>query len=232
MRTSPSQILLDGMVNWQPVVAIIRPHRLLARYSPASQDNSEMAYKADVFIAPNDDYNINLNYTHMNSLSGNKLYEEIFADAEYRGFKKWILGGGIQYLEYNLQVYRNEPLPFMFSVTPFVDVTYRINDKKAIRVELEYQDKKQDMGSMFFGLAEFTVAPKWSFALSNMYVFKPNYAKFENFNYPTIFTAYTKGPHRFSLAYVKQIAGINCTGGVCRYEPAFSGVRAMITSSF
>jgi hypothetical protein len=232
MRTSPSQILLDGMVNWQPVVAIIRPHRLLARYSPASQDNSEMAYKADVFIAPNDDYNINLNYTHMNTLTGNKLYEEIFADAEYRGFKKWILGAGIQYLEYNLQVYRNEPLPFMFSVTPFVDVTYRINDKKAIRVELEYQDKKQDMGSMFFGLAEFTVAPKWSFALSNMYVFKPNYAKFENFNYPTIFTAYTKGPHRFSLAYVKQIAGINCTGGVCRYEPAFSGVRAMITSSF
>jgi hypothetical protein len=234
MRTSPNLTLLEGMVNWQPVVAIIRPHRLLARYSPASQDISEMAYKTDVFIAPNDDYNINLNYTNMNTISGQKLYQEIFADVEYRGFKKWILGAGVQYLEYNLQVYRNEffPEPIMFSITPFVDATYRINDKKAIRVELEYQDKKQDMGSMFFGLLEYSIAPKWSFAVSDMYIFKPNYAKSENFNYPTIFTAYTKGPHRFSLAYVKQIAGINCTGGVCRYEPAFSGVRAMITSSF
>lgn len=232
MRTSPSQILLDGMVNWQPVVAAIRPHRLLARYAPASQDISELAYKADVMLAPNDDYNININYTHMNKISGEKLYEEIFADAEYRGFKKWILGAGVQYLGYNLQVYRNEPLPFMFSITPFVDVTYRLNDKKALRLELEYQDKKQDMGSMFFGLLEYTIAPRWSFAVSDMYIFKPNYSKYENFNYPTIFTAYTKGPHRFSLAYVKQIAGINCTGGVCRYEPAFSGVRAMITSSF
>jgi hypothetical protein len=230
MRTAPSLILLDGMVNWQPVVAIIRPHRLLARYAPASQDISEMAYKADVFIAPNDNYNINLNYTHMNTLTGNKLYEEIFADAEYRGFKKWILGGGIQYLGYNLQVYRSEPLPFMFSITPFVDVTYRLNSKQALRVEVEYQDTKQDLGSWLFALAEYTIAPSWSFAASDMYNIAPT--KGDKLHYPTVFTAYTKGAHRFTLAYVKQVAGINCTGGVCRYEPAFSGVRAMITSNF
>lgn len=230
MRTSPSQTLLDGMVNWQPVVAIIRPHRLLARYSPASQDISEMAYKTDVLIAPNDDYNINLNYTNMTTINGQKLYQEIFADAEYRGFKKWILGGGIQYLEYNLQVYRNEPLPFMFSITPFVEATYRINDQQALRLEVEYQDTKQDMGSWLFVLGEYTIAPNWSFAMSDMYNIAPT--KGEKIHYPTIFSAYTKGPHRFSLAYVKQVAGINCTGGVCRYEPAFSGVRAMITSSF
>ncbi|MCC6185769.1 MAG: hypothetical protein IT256_01310, partial [Chitinophagaceae bacterium] len=230
MRTSPSELLLNGMVNWQPVVAIIRPHRLLARYSPASQDLSELAYKADVFIAPNDDYNINLNYTHMNTLTGTKLYEEIFGDFEYRGFKKWIIGGGIQYLGYNLQVYRSEPLPFMHSITPFVDVTYRINDKQAIRVEVEYQDTKQDLGSWLYAIAEYTVAPKWSFAASDMYNIAPT--KGDKLHYPTVFTAYTTGPHRISLAYVKQVAGINCTGGVCRYEPAFSGVRAMITSSF
>lgn len=232
MRTAPSLTLLDGMVNWQPVVAIIRPHRLLARYSPASQDVSEMAYKGEIMLAPNDNFNVNLNYTNMNTLDGNKLYHEIFADAEFRGFDKWIIGGGIQYLEYNLQVYRNEPLPFMFSITPFADVTYRINDKRAIRFMFEYQDKKQDMGSMCFALLEYSIAPRWSFAVSDMYVFKPDYKKYETFHYPTVFTAYTKGPHRFTLAYVKQIAGINCTGGVCRYEPAFSGIRGSITTSF
>ncbi|MBL7713745.1 MAG: hypothetical protein JNL13_14825 [Chitinophagaceae bacterium] len=233
MRTSPSLTLLNGMVNWQPVVAIIRPHRLLARYSPASQDLSEMAYRGDVLLAPNDDYNINLNYTHTNKLNGEKLYREIFGDFEYRGFKRWILGGGIQYLEYNLGAYRTEFFvqPMMFSVTPFVEATYRIDDKHAIRTEWEYQDTKQDLGSWLFGLVEFTVAPRWSFALSDMYNIKPTDGR-EKLHYYNVFAAYTKGPHRFSLAYVKQVAGINCTGGVCRYEPAFSGVRAMITSSF
>ena len=51
-------------------------------------------------------------------------------------------------------------------------------------------------------------------------------------HYPYIFAAFTQGPNRFTLAYVKQTEGINCTGGVCRYEPAFSGVRMGITSSF
>ncbi len=51
-------------------------------------------------------------------------------------------------------------------------------------------------------------------------------------HYYNAFVAYTKGAHRFSLAWVKQVEGINCTGGVCRYEPAFNGVKGTITSSF
>lgn len=231
MRTSPNQTLLDGMLNWQPIVAVIRPHRLLARYTPASQDVSEMAYKGDLFLAPNDDFNATFNYTSINTLDDEKLYREIFADAEYRGLKKWVLSAGVQYMEYNLQVYRQEPLPLMFSFTPFFEITYKINDQHSIRTEWEYQDTKQDMGSWLFGLIEYNISPKWSFALSDMYNIKPT-AAFDKTHYYNIFTAYTKGPHRFTLAYVKQVAGINCTGGVCRYEPAFSGVRGSITTSF
>ena len=51
-------------------------------------------------------------------------------------------------------------------------------------------------------------------------------------HYYNVFTSYTKGANRFSIAYVKQVDGINCSGGVCRYEPAFSGMKASITSSF
>lgn len=234
MRISPNpkQTLLDGMMNWQPVVAVIRPQRLLARYTPASQDISEMAYKGDVFLAPNDNFNTTINYTSIDKLDGSKLYREIYVDAEYRGFNKWILDAGIQYMEYNLQVYRQEPNPMMYSITPFAEATYRFDDKHSIRTEWEYQDTKQDKGSWLFGLIEFNIAPKWSFALSDMYNIKPAVAGAEKLHYYNVFTAYTKGPHRFTLAYVKQVEGINCTGGVCRYEPAFSGVKGTITTSF
>ncbi|MBZ0097691.1 MAG: DUF6029 family protein, partial [Taibaiella sp.] len=34
MRTSPNEVLIRGLMNWQPIVARLRPQRLMARYTP------------------------------------------------------------------------------------------------------------------------------------------------------------------------------------------------------
>jgi hypothetical protein len=237
MRTSPNEILFQGMMNWQPLVARIRPQRLMSRYSPASQDLSEMAGGADVLIAPNDNVDVTLNYTHINTLEDVELYREIFGELEYRGFKKWILIGGAQYLHYNQELYQIRPgRPMVEAITGFAEATYRITDKKSIRLEVEYMDNKQDYGSWAFALLEYNIAPRWSFSVSDMYISNLNPENLSGLttspHYYNAFLAYTKGPHRFTLSYVKQPDGINCTGGVCRYEPAFSGLRLGVTSSW
>lgn len=234
MRTSPNEVLLRGLMNWQPIVARIRPQRLMARYTPASQDISELALGSDVLIAPNDDVSIILNYTHINTLEDVKLYREAYIEAEYRGIKDWILHGGVQVLEYNQRIYQINPARGMVNaVTPFLEVTYRISRQQSVRTQWEYMETRQDFGSWLFGLVEFNIAPRWSFSVSDMYNIRPNTAvapKPEH--YYNFFIAHTKGPHRFTGAYVRQVEGINCTGGVCRYEPAFSGVRFGLTSTF
>ena len=242
MRTSPNETLLNGMLNWQPVVAVLRPERLMSRYTPASQDISEMAGTANLTLSPNDVTNYTLTYTHINTLANGELYREFYADAYYQGLKSWIFQGGVQYMEYNIYQYQNESTqqnPIVYAVTPFAEVTYRLNEKKSIRAELQYMDTRQDYGSWAFVLLEYDLAPKWSVSASDMYNVTPNPNLSENRNYKnpgnhyySVYAAYTKGPHRFSLAYVKQVDGINCAGGVCRYEPAFSGVKATINTSF
>jgi hypothetical protein len=152
---------------------------------------------------------------------------------------KWILEAGVQYLEYNLDAYQNRGMPVtLFAITPFAEVTYKVNDAKSIRFETQYMNAQRDNGSWIFALLEYNIAPKWSFTISDMYNSMQNEEK-DNVNksakpshYYSFFTAYTKGSNRFTLAYVKQVDGINCSGGVCRYEPAFSGIKATITSSF
>lgn len=226
-----------GQLNWQPVVARIRPQRLMSRYSPASQDLSEIALGGDVLLSPSEDFNVTLNYTHINTLEDVELYREAFGEIEYRGLDNWILQGGLQYLHYNQELYQIKPgVPMVKAITPFVEVTRRFNKKQSVRAEVEYMHTKQDYGSWVFALLEYTIAPKWSFAVSDMYIVDFNH---ENPNgltkashYYNAFIAYTKGPHRITASYVKQPDGINCTGGVCRYEPAFSGLRFGITSSF
>ncbi len=235
MRTSPNEILNRGLMNWQPIVARMRPQRLMARYTPASQDVSELATGADVLIAPNDNLNITLTGTYINTLEDIALYREGYIEAEYRGMKDWILDAGFQYMEYNQELYQSKPLvPMIQSMIPFFEVTRRLTKKTSIRTEWEYQSTLQDYGSWIFGLVELTIAPKWSFAVSDMYniVKGPNSPAGDGKHYYNIFTAFTKGPHRFTLSYVKQVEGINCTGGVCRYEPAFSGVKFGCTSQF
>jgi hypothetical protein len=237
MRTSPNENLLKGMLNWQPIVARIRPQRLMARYSAASQDLSEQAVGADVLISPNDNLDITLNVSAIDNLDGVKLYRELYGEVEYRGFEKWLLVGGVQYLNYNQELYQVRPgVPIVVATTPFAEVTYRFNSKQSLRAEVEYMASEQDYGSWAFGLVEFTIAPKWAFSLSDMYITKLNPENISGLttspHYYNAFLSYTQGAHRFSLSYVKQPDGINCTGGVCRYEPAFSGLKFGLTSSW
>jgi hypothetical protein len=82
-------------------------------------------------------------------------------------------------------------------------------------------------------LFEFNMAPHFSIAASDMWNFKPNPEVNPNANhYYSFFVGYTQGALAFTLAYVKQVEGIVCTGGVCRIEPAFSGAKFGITATF
>lgn len=242
MRTSPNETLIRGLYNWQPIIAQIRTQRVIARYSPQSQDVSEQAGNVNMYYAPNDKFSTNVSYTHINTLkyptgdSTTKLYRELYAEGEYRGIKDFIIHLGFQYMEYNQAEYQVKAgWPMVVSYTPFAEVVYKIDKTKSIRAEGQLMMAKEDYGSWVFGLVEFNIAPKWSFALTDMYNYAPsgkNGEGREPTHYPNVFMAYSKGPHRLTAQYVKQVEGINCTGGVCRYEPAFSGFKFGLTSSF
>lgn len=235
LRTSPNENPPRGNINWQPIVARLRPQRLMARYTPASQDISEMAFGADVLLSPSEALDVTLNYTHINTLTDVKLFREIYGEVNYRGLESWIFQGGVQVMEYNSAIYQFHP-GMVEAVTPFVEVTYKFDNKRSLRGEVQYMSTEQDFGSLLFVLLEYNIAPNWSFAASDMYTMDLNPENVAGIKDPqhfyNFFIAYNKGPHRFSAAYVKQVEGINCTGGVCRYEPAFSGLKLMITSSF
>ncbi len=234
MRVAPDENSPNnGMVNWQPIVAQIRPQRLMARYTPASQDISELALNANVLVSPNDDYDFNLSYTHINTLDNVELYREAYFETNIRSLDKFLIDVGVQYMRYNLFYQGKVGDPIVKAFTPFTEITYLINSKNSLRLQAQYMNTQQDDGSWAFVALEYAIAPKWSFALSDMYNVSPSESsKFKDKHFYNVFIARTQGAHRISLAYVKQVAGINCSGGVCRYEPAFSGLRLSVTSSF
>jgi Family of unknown function (DUF6029) len=238
MRTSPYESALRGFTNWQPVIATIRPQRLIARYTPPSQDLGELSTALNGFYTPNDNYSFNATYTFINALDDTKLYRELYTDVEIHSIKNSDLHVGVQVLNYNQKIYQTESKAnFVNAITPFAEYTYKLSKTRSVKLDAQYMAAIGDYGSWMYALLEYDVAPSWAFAVGDMY----NTTQGANFDfrtgllaqhYPNVFVAYTKNAHRFTAQYVKQVDGINCTGGVCRYEPAFSGFKIGITSSF
>ncbi len=239
-RTSPNETFLDGIINYLPALTKQNSFRLPARYSATTQEIDEIAIQADVVYTPKKGLTFTANYSNLRTSEGERLYEEYYLDADFKKKKSpWHFIVGLQMVDYNRFVYEQKG-DFVQTLTPFIEVDYKITRKKSLRAELQYMlternrklfgsddpEKRQDLGDWLFGLLEYNIAPKWSLSVTDMYNFD------DKQHYYSILAAYTKRANRFTLSYVKQVEGVVCTGGVCRLEPAFSGAKFTMTSSF
>jgi len=238
-RTDPTLLLNHGLINFIPPMNRLNTYTLTARYSPATQLLSEKAYQFDIKYAFNRKMSFNINFSNISNLDDDLLYREIYTEIMYKKGRKWKLVTGLQYQNYNQPVYEGEGTEMLVAYTPYFDFLYKLSRKKSINIEAQYMSTEQDYGSWLNLFFEFSAAPHWSFEASGMYNIKPSERSPKDDNgkllsvfYPAIGMTYTNGPNRYALRYVKQVEGVVCSGGVCRLEPAFSGIKFNVTSRF
>ncbi|MBT8328042.1 MAG: hypothetical protein KJP21_10000, partial [Bacteroidia bacterium] len=167
------------------------------------------------------------------------LYSERYGKIEQKLSKKWKGKIGLQSVIYNQPVYegKDEKYGNVETITPFFEITYKVDRKNSIRFETQYLITEQDLGSFYHGILEWNSSPHFTLALSDMIntnpVRKVNPTLADQvLHYPTVFVKYNIKTTSFTAAYVKQVEGVNCTGGICRLEPAFSGLRFTLSTQF
>lgn len=231
-RTTPFAALNEGTINFLPPMSRINTYRLNARYAVAAQELGEQAIQLDLSYAKSRKLRFNANLSLINDLNGNALYREFYSEVVYKYKREWQLVGGLQFQTYNQEIYEGKPdVPFVRTVTPYIEYLYKFDRKRSIRLEGQYMNTQQDFGSWLFGLAEFSIAPTWTFTISDMYNVVPKKTE-KAIHYPRFDIYYTHKRNRFSFSYVKQVEGVVCSGGVCRLEPAFSGLQLGVDSTF
>lgn len=245
-RINPYANQLDGFLSYLPSITRANSYRLLARYTSVVQTLGDEAIQGDLSIGLNKKTKLNFNYSHVNSLSFNgdsagnpiKLFEEFYFQVEHVFSKKLKGKLGVQKIFYNQERYEIKPnVDNVQTLTPFGEITWKYTRKKSLRFEWQYLDTKQDLGGFINAVIEWNIAPKYSFSITDMVNHKPERyvgSPIPNkvIHYPTIFASYTHHSTVLTLAYIKQVQGVNCTGGICRVEPAFSGVRATMSTNF
>lgn len=232
-RAEPLLSLNKGLVGFIPPMARINTYRLNSYYYPATQFLNEMAYQIDLRYGLGEHWNFSVNFSDIRDKDfDQEFYKELYVEVVYKQPSRWQLTTGIQRQEFNQALYYGKTGENdVKTITPFAEFLYKFNRKTSLRIEAQYMDNKEDIGSWVYGLAELGFAPHWLIEVSDMYNTKPTKGK-KSINYPAVGFAYTRGANRYALRYVKQIEGIVCSGGICRLEPAFSGLRATITSTF
>ena len=112
-----------------------------------------------------------------------------------------------------------------------LDVQYNINKNHSIRAEIQGLFTKTDRGNWATALIEYTISPKWFFAVMDQY----NYCNPDErlqLHYLLGSFGYIHDNSRFMFSYGKQREGIFCIGGVCRPVPATNGLTFTFTQSF
>ena len=126
------------------------------------------------------------------------------------------------------------------------DVQYKFLRKYAVRAELQYlflskaesklPVRRDEEGDWISALLEFSIAPNWNIFVSDMYYFgskwEDNPDMIKKVHYYNAGVSYSKGPVRLQLSYGRNRAGMVCSGGVCRFTPAYTGLNFLLSTTF
>ncbi len=177
---------------------------------------------------------------------GKTYYTDINIEISKKVSKSFAFSTTYLYQKYNPKVILSEPEDIMTSNIFIFEGKNKITHKFNLRYELQYliassysgdtnpnsatyrkPMERANQGDWAFGLVEASLFGKLMIFFQDMYNVGATKLHYYNGG-----VTYNLGTHRFQVAYGRTRAGYNCSGGVCRYVPAFKGVQISYNMNF
>jgi len=182
------------------------------------------------------------------AVSDRRFFRDINFEIDKKISSKWHLTAQYINLYYDIETIEGHAgAPVVKANIGFMDVTYKINKKQSLRLELqglwenevhkgyEYEESEkkdyQKRGDWAFALLEYTITPHWSFSIADKWNYGNPVEEYRD-HYFTGTVSYIHEATRVMLSAGRQSEGVVCVGGVCRTVPASSGVTLTVSTSF
>jgi hypothetical protein len=260
-RSDRTATLTNLLINYIPALPMQHSYSLLAFYPYASQAKGEMEFSSEVkykfkketFLGGKYGTEITINYSGANSLDtthikgadikhlgytsnyigiGKDMYfRDLYLEVYKKINKKWKGTLIYSYREYNKSIIQKPGSPNIYAHIAIADITYKIKQESALRLEVQNLSTKQDHQNWAYALLEYTINENWFVATGDQYNYGNEYIN-ERYHYYMANIGYMKNTNRITLSCGKQRAGIFCVGGVCRNVPASNGLLLTVSSSF
>lgn len=226
----------DGHVPLNNPPALTREHvyALLSRNAHNMDPDDEVGAQAEMTITGPAGWSAILNANRTERHEGALLFREAYAALEKQRIGDLRLRGAFGYQEAD-----------GFYQTAVGEVTWLAGETRSVTLQAQHQHVRLRGGPGFslgafdqqFLEIEYATAPHWTFAavveLNNKYPEQRLLPGEEEGPFPAASISYvaTSG-HTITLWAGKRQAGRICTGGVCKFEPAFRGMELSGTFRF
>ncbi|MBP5413155.1 MAG: hypothetical protein J6Y47_07865 [Bacteroidales bacterium] len=171
-------------------------------------------------------------YTSKFFAFGDLYYQDLNIEISRKFTKSWKLALSYVYLIYNQAVIEGHVgEPNVNSHTVIADLTYKINNKHALRLELQHMYAKEHNGSWAYAQLEYTIAPHWFISVLDRWNYG-NHNPQKRVHYYMVSGSFVYKTTKVTLNFGKQYEGILCVGGVCRAVPASYGAGLSVVTSF
>lgn len=157
-------------------------------------------------------------------------FEDFNVEVGHKFNKSWKLIMSYIYLDYNMSVLEGHGGNVQSHIV-IGDLTYKINAKNALRMELQHLSTKEDDGSWAYGQLEYSIAPKWFISVLDRWNYG-NPVEAKRVHYYNVSGTFVHKATKVTLGFGKQYEGILCVGGVCRQVPASYGMNLQVVTSF
>ncbi len=182
------------------------------------------------------------------AISDHKFFRDINFEVDKKISKDWHLTAQYINLYYDIETIEgHEESPAVKANIGFMDVSYKINKRQSVRLELQglwenevhkgyaydedNQKDYQKRGDWAAALLEYTISPHWSFSIADKWNYGNPVEEYRD-HYFTGSITYIHEATRIMLSGGRQSEGVVCVGGVCRTVPASSGVSLTVSTSF
>ena len=169
--------------------------------------------------------NFSTYYGDMSAWYGGDPMNELFYRDLTVDIERWFGSDFKMILFYSWQTYNHGPgsgdeTGMWQSHTVVADLTYKFDRKNSLRLELQHLFTKQDHKNWAAALLEYNFAPRWSVSVQDMW----NYGDTKT-HYVNGSVSYSYSKVRAQLNFGRFKEGYQCSGGVCRMTPAYTGVN-------
>ena len=182
------------------------------------------------------------------AVSDHRFFRDINFEIDKKISKDWHLTAQYINLYYDMETIEGHvDAPVVKANIAFMDVTYKINKRQSVRLELQglwenevhkgyavSEDEKKDFqkrGDWAAALVEYTITPHWSFSLADKWNYGNPVEEYRD-HYFSGTVSYLHDATRVMLSAGRQSEGVVCVGGVCRTVPASSGISLTVSTSF
>lgn len=242
---------LNLLVNYLPAITKQHKYSLLNIYTYITQADGEMGAQFDLykkfkkgsllggkygtkleinFSAYNDlDLkNIETEESDFLKLGDSKLYRDFNINLSKKFSKRLKTKLAYAHIDYNKGKLQGGDSPIVKSDFLASEIEFKIKPKHVLRAELQHLWTKQDKKNWTAGLLEYSIAPGFSMFVSDQY----NYGDKDKIHYYSGGFGWAKDSKNLQVAYGRNREGLNCSGGVCRFVPAYTGLNISFSTSF